>query len=199
MPDSCMRSCSAVVVQGQVSLPLPQLGVIEQATQENSYDDLVSRSMMSMIRALQACNEFCTWQKQRISPSGQRARKVQKTWHVDDNELLWYSNALFVPDDIATRAELLWHYHDDPMAGHFEVKKTHDLLGRKFFWQGMWKDIQKYVGSCDICQRTKASRHCPYGSLASLPVPDGPWQEIMMDFIVGLPPNGLISTNKCHH
>ena len=175
MPDSCMCSCGAVVAWGQVSLPLPQLGVIEQAAQENFYNDLISRSMMSMIRALQACNEFCTWQKQRISPSGQRARKVQKTWHVNDNGLLQYSNALFVPDDIVTRAELLWHYHDDFMTGHFGVKKTHDLLERKFFWQSMWKNIQKYVGFCNICQRIKASHHCLYGSLASLPVPDGPW------------------------
>ena len=60
MPDPCMCSCSAVVAWGQASLPLPQLGVIEQAAQENFYNDLVSSSMMSMIKALQACNEFCT-------------------------------------------------------------------------------------------------------------------------------------------
>ena len=75
------------------------------------------------------------------------------------------------------------------MAEHFEVKKTHDLLKKKFFWQGMQKNIQKYVGSYDIYQRTKASHHHPYSSLASLPVPDEPWQEITMDFIVELPPS----------
>ena len=133
MPDPCMCSCSAVVAQGQMFLPLPQLGVIEQVAQENSYNDLASRSMVSMIRALQACNEFCTQQKQRINLSGQRARKVQKTWHVDDNELLQYNNALFVSDNIAIRAELLQYYYDDFMTKHFEVKKTYDLLKRKFF------------------------------------------------------------------
>ena len=50
----------------------------------------------------------------------------------------------------------------------------------------MWKDIQKYVGFCDICQKIKVSYHCPYGSLASLSVSDELWQEIMMNFIVGL-------------
>ena len=62
---------------------------------------------MSMIKTLQACNEFCTQQKQRISLFNQRVKKVQKTWHINDNELLQYSNALFVSDDIAIRAELL--------------------------------------------------------------------------------------------
>ena len=52
MSDSCMHSCSAIVAQGQASLPLSQLRLIEQAAQENSYNDLISSSMMSMIRAL---------------------------------------------------------------------------------------------------------------------------------------------------
>ena len=51
----------------------------------------------------------------------------------------------------------------------------------------MWKNIQKYVDSCDICQKIKASHHYFYGFLALLPVPDELWQEIMMDFIVELP------------
>ena len=53
----------------------------------------------------------------------------------------------------------------------------------------MWKDIQKYVDSYNICQRIKTLYHCLYGSFALLPVPDRPWQKIMMDFIVELPPN----------
>ena len=69
MPDLCMHSCSAVVAWGQMSLPLPQLRVIKQATQKNFYDNLINNNMMSMIRALQACNEFCIQQKQKINPS----------------------------------------------------------------------------------------------------------------------------------
>ena len=75
------------------------------------------------------------------------------------------------------------------MAGHFKVKKTHDFLKKKFFWQGMWKDIQKYIGFCNICQRIKTSYYCSYGSLSLLPVPDELWQEITMNFIVELPSN----------
>ena len=52
IPDSCMRSCDAVVAWGQASLPLPWLGVIEQAAQKNSYNDLASSSMILMIKTL---------------------------------------------------------------------------------------------------------------------------------------------------
>ena len=53
----------------------------------------------------------------------------------------------------------------------------------------MSQDVKDYVASCDICQRVKVPRHCPYGSLTSLPQPEGPWQQIAMDFITGLPPS----------
>ena len=69
MPDPYMCSCGAVVAWGQMSLPLPQLRVIEQAAQENFYDNLISSSMISIIKVLQACNEFCIQQKQRINLS----------------------------------------------------------------------------------------------------------------------------------
>jgi transposase InsO family protein len=52
----------------------------------------------------------------------------------------------------------------------------------------MAKFIAKYVATCDVCQRMKAPRHKPYGQLVPLPQPDKLWQDIAMDFIVGLPP-----------
>jgi hypothetical protein len=45
----------------------------------------------------------------------------------------------------------------------------------------------EYVKQCDICQRAKAERiHSP-GFLQPLPVPQGAWQDLAMDFIEGLP------------
>ena len=51
----------------------------------------------------------------------------------------------------------------------------------------MWKDIQKYINFCDICQKIKILYYCFYDFLSLLPVPDKLWQKIMMDFIVKLP------------
>lgn len=59
---------------------------------------------------------------------------------------------------------------------------------RAYWWPQMAKQVKKYVETCDVCQRMKAPRHKPHGELAQLPLPKGPWQEIAMDFIVGLPP-----------
>src|SRR6201999_3974756 len=63
-------------------------------------------------------------------------------------------------------------------------------------WPQVRRDINEYVGSCDICQRMKVPRHKPYGHLEPLPRPDEPWQDIAMDFIVGLPPS-MHGRNAC--
>ena len=41
--------------------------------------------------------------------------------------------------------------------------------------------------TCSTCQNITTPRHKPYGKLESLPVPDGPWQEVSLDFITQLP------------
>ena len=43
------------------------------------------------------------------------------------------------------------------------------------------------MASCGICQRVKAEHKSPAGKLQSLEVPMWPWDDIAMDFVVGLP------------
>ena len=51
----------------------------------------------------------------------------------------------------------------------------------------MRKDVDRYVRNCHPCRRAKASRQSPFGTLRPNPVPDAPWQDLSMDFVVGLP------------
>jgi hypothetical protein len=51
----------------------------------------------------------------------------------------------------------------------------------------MKREIAKYVSECDICRRVKASHLKPAGMLQPLNIPSGKWEDISMDFIVGLP------------
>ena len=86
--------------------------------------------------------------------------------------------------------------HDDPLAGHFEVKKTLELLHRKYYWPNPGKKnappdmrqlVREYCESCAVCKRSKAPRHKPYGDLQSLPIPEFRWADLTMDFVTGLP------------
>ena len=85
------------------------------------------------------------------------------------------------------RTDLLERNHDDPLAGHFGVEKTLELLTRKYYWPKMRADVEKYVQGCDICMSSKVQRHKPYGSLQSLPIPTHKWKDLSMDFVTRLP------------
>jgi hypothetical protein len=50
----------------------------------------------------------------------------------------------------------------------------------------MKRKIDKYVSECDTCQRVKASHLKESGTLQPLPIPFWKWENISMDFIVGL-------------
>jgi hypothetical protein len=51
----------------------------------------------------------------------------------------------------------------------------------------MKRAIAEYVALCDNCQRVKAGRQRPTGLLQPLMIPQWKWEEISMDFNVGLP------------
>jgi transposase InsO family protein len=70
--------------------------------------------------------------------------------------------------------------------GHSGVKKTEDALGAHFFWPKMRHDVDRYVSQCTTCNKAK-SRLNPHGLYLPLPVPSLPWEDISMDFILGLP------------
>ena len=51
----------------------------------------------------------------------------------------------------------------------------------------MKKDIADYVSRCLICQKVKSEHKRPEGLLQTLDIPVWKWDDISMDFIVGLP------------
>jgi hypothetical protein len=51
----------------------------------------------------------------------------------------------------------------------------------------MKRDVVEYVALCDTCHRVKAEHQQPAELLHPLQVPECKWEEIAMDFIMGLP------------
>jgi hypothetical protein len=62
----------------------------------------------------------------------------------------------------------------------------HDLKSR-YWWYEMKRVVAEYVALCDNYQRVKAERQKPVGLLQPLKTPQCKWEEISMDFIIGLP------------
>ena len=60
-------------------------------------------------------------------------------------------------------------------------------LQEHFWWHGMKRDIATFIACCDSCQLIKAEHQKPAGLLQPNKIPEWKWDEIGMDFIVGLP------------
>ncbi len=61
----------------------------------------------------------------------------------------------------------------------------HDLK-QIYWWYGMKKDIADYMAKCPNCQWVK-EEHLKPGSLTQITeVPTWKWEDINMDFVVGL-------------
>jgi hypothetical protein len=48
-------------------------------------------------------------------------------------------------------------------------------------------EVARYVSECDTCQKVKANYMKPGGLLQPLSIPEWKWDDISMDFSVGLP------------
>ena len=92
-----------------------------------------------------------------------------------------------VPAYTPLKLKLIMEHHDKPSVGHPGVAKTLELIMRQYTWFGLRKDVKQYLRNCNICYGSKSSRHAPYETLKSLPIPDRLWEGITVDFVTGLP------------
>ena len=73
--------------------------------------------------------------------------------------VLHHQDLPFVPKAIQTK--LITRHHDNPLAGHFGIKKTCEVLAQKYFWPSLGHNVEAYVKGCDVCLVSKAMRHKP--------------------------------------
>ena len=92
---------------------------------------------------------------------------------------------LFVPASCHTKA-LEWA-HSSRLAGHPGIRRTLELLQRRFWWPKLRQDVAEYVAACPVCMAAQPDNRRPAGLLQPLPIPRRPWTHISLDFITGLP------------
>jgi hypothetical protein len=98
-----------------------------------------------------------------------------------------YQGKHYVPEGDQLQLRLIQEHHDTAFTGHQGSAKTIDLLDRQYYQKEMRKWVHLYVRNCHSCQRSSTSQHATLGDLQPLPVPEKPWEDISMDFVVRLP------------
>ncbi|WVZ98377.1 hypothetical protein U9M48_043832 [Paspalum notatum var. saurae] len=106
---------------------------------------------------------------------------------LDDQGVLWFKDRLVVPKDMGLRKKILNEAHTSMFTIHPGSNKMYQDLKQKFWWTRMKREIAKYVSECDVCKRVKADHLKPGGMLQPLNIPAWKWEDIHMDFVVGLP------------
>ncbi len=164
-----------------------------KAGKENRVADALSRRSMLLtsvstevigFERLKEEYEHCpdfkeTYQSIRQGPSSQFS-----DFTIHDG-FLFKGNKLCIPRT-STRDFLVWEIHAGGLAGHFGRNKTILEVEDQFFWPGLKKNVAQIVARCRTCTTAKQQRQNT-GLYTPLPVPECPWQDISMDFVLGLP------------
>jgi hypothetical protein len=101
--------------------------------------------------------------------------------------VVWFKDRLCVPDIKSIWELILKEAHETAYSIHPGSEKMYQDLKKRFWWYGMKREIAEYVARCDSCQRIKAEHQRPVGLLQPLQISQWKWDDIGMDFIVGLP------------
>jgi hypothetical protein len=104
----------------------------------------------------------------------------------DAEGTLWFKERLVVPKKEALKKKILDEAHTLRYSIHpGSTKMNHDLR-QQFWWTRMKREVAHYVSECDTCRKVKADYINPGGLLQPLSIPEWKWDDISMDFIVGL-------------
>jgi hypothetical protein len=185
---------SSKQVRWQDTLALFNVDIRHKPRKENVVPDALSRKhqlkmvyvgetkFQKEVRLGSRHDEFAKERKKDIQ------RGMKSHFHLQ-NGLLWYKkNRLYVPKG-RLRDVLLKECHDGPLAGHGGAKRTTTFLKKSYYWPNLKEDAEEYVKTCLTCQQNRILNKRQAGLLRPLPIPEGSWESVSMDFMVSLPPS----------
>jgi hypothetical protein len=105
----------------------------------------------------------------------------------DAQGTLWSKKRLVVPKRETLKKKILDEAHASRYSIHPGSTKMYHDLRQQFWWTRMKREAARYVSECDTCRKVKADYMNPGGLLQLLSIPEWKWDNISMNFIVGLP------------
>jgi hypothetical protein len=156
---------------------------LEVVQQGNLYALAAESNLYDRIVTAQHNDEDIQIVKQKLVEGDPKYICFQK----DHRDVIWFGKHLVVHVNPEIKKIILDEAHMSKFSNHPGGTKMYQDLKQNFWWSNMKVDIAKYVAECDTCHRMKASHLKSVGVLQPLSIPMWKWDDISMDFIMGLP------------
>ncbi|XP_073121905.1 uncharacterized protein [Henckelia pumila] len=137
-------------------------------------------SLLDKIRTGQSSDQqVLTWKHKNEAKCG-------SLYTVKDG-IVHHKGRMLIPAVDSLREEVMTETHTVLYSIHPGSTKMFKDLQKLYWWPGMKKDIVKFVNKCLTCQQVKVEHQRPAGLLKPLPIPTWKWEDVTIDFVVGLP------------
>jgi hypothetical protein len=147
------------------------------------YNITLTPTLTSEVIAAQKSNEGMGHSKRRMQEGDLKVTCFRE--NVEGT--LWFKDRLVVPKEEALKKKILDEAHTLRYSIHPGSANMYYDLRQQFWWMRMKRETSRYVSECDTCQKVKANYKKPRWLLQPLSIPDWKWDDINMNFIVGLP------------
>ncbi|XP_073152489.1 uncharacterized protein [Henckelia pumila] len=137
-------------------------------------------SLFERIRAGQASDEQLTLWRNRDEAKG-------GTLYTVKDGIVHHRGRMWVPAVDSLRVEVMTEAHTVLYSIHPGSTKMYKDLQSLYWWPCMKRDVVKFVNECLTCQQVKIEHQRPTGLLKPLPITTWKWEDVTMDFVVGLP------------
>ena len=101
--------------------------------------------------------------------------------------VLRYQGRLCFPNVDDLRNRIQEEAHGSRYSIHLGSTKMYHDLSEVFWWKGLKGEIAEFVAKCLNYKQVKVKHQTPGGLLKEVQVPTWKWEDINMDFVVGLP------------